>query len=161
MNGWIERGDDAVQIDHHFFRYDDPAGTLSVWRKIKLERGLIRHPSPSVRVAACRELLRLGTGQDECWEVLSDQERANFQDSGDICCSGEMIAATRKRISERAASGWWLEYQDQNIRRALTAINNRRMRLEFCRLYTREYPSDRDNGCRGSPPSRYNCARGR
>jgi hypothetical protein len=60
MNFWIERSDDAARIGHPYFVYNDPGGALSLWRTIKLERGLARHPSQSVRVPACRALLQLG-----------------------------------------------------------------------------------------------------
>ena len=57
MNWWIETNDAAARITYPYFNYSDPGGALSQWRVVKLERGLVRHPSPSVRVPACRELL--------------------------------------------------------------------------------------------------------
>src|SRR4051794_5093680 len=57
MNLWIERTDDTTRI---VFRHLDPGNALSLWRTVKLERGLVRHPSAGVRVPACRALLELG-----------------------------------------------------------------------------------------------------
>ncbi len=77
MNWWILRNDADARISYPYFGRNDPGGALSRWRVVKLECGLLRHPSASVRVLACRELLDLGGwGQDECWEILSDKDRA-------------------------------------------------------------------------------------
>ena len=97
MNWWIERGDDAVRITYPYFRYSDPGLALSRWRKVKLERGLARHPSQGVRVPACRELLMLGGwGQDECWDMLSANDKAHLSDGGYHCCTASEIAADKR-----------------------------------------------------------------
>jgi hypothetical protein len=153
MNWWMERSDRSARITYPYFGYNDPGDALGFWRTVKLERGLVRHPSAGVRVPACRELLLLGGyGQDECWEMLSSEDRAHLSDSGFLCCSAEEITAVRKGIGESSASLLWARYPDREDRRLLTAINNRKLRDEFCRLYECEYPGDKDNGCPADQP---------
>jgi hypothetical protein len=152
MNFWTERSDDTARIVYPHFHYNDPGQALSLWRTIKLERGLARHPSQGVRVPACRALLDLGGwGQDECWDTLSDSDREHLHDSGHVCCSADDIAAQRLGIEKRGLS-MWTQDSDRESRRRLTAISNHRLRAEFCRLYAREYPSDRDTGCPADQP---------
>ena len=155
MNWWIERSDREVRIGHPYFHYLDPGGALSQWRRVKLLRGLVRHPSAGVRVPACRELLLLGMGQDECWEVLTAEDRARLRDGGWVCCSTEAVADGRKENRGRGAEWWWGYYRSRESRRLLTAFNDRGMRRTFCRLWNAEYPEDRDNGCpaEGPPPA--------
>jgi len=118
-----------------------------------LERGLVKHPSPGVRVPACRELLQLsGWGQDECWETLSPDDRTHLHYSGYVCCLEDDIKAERTRNHERDATWWWERFVDRESRRMLTAMNNRTLRTEFCRLYTLEYPGDLDTGCPADLP---------
>jgi len=153
MNWWVERSDTAMRITYPHFRLNDPGGVLSLWRTVKLQRGLVRHPSPGVRVPACRELLLLaGWGQDECWESLTDEDKVHLHDSGYVCCSATEIAQWRAENQERGAAWWWQTYSDRESRRLLTAMNNRQMRAEFCRLYNLEYPGDKDTGCPADLP---------
>lgn len=151
MNFWIERGDDAMRISHPYFSFNDPGNSLGLWRTIKLERGLARHPSSGVRVPACHALLELGGWcQDECWETLSDSERASLRDPR----SADEIAAHRRQLQKFGLSMWTM-YLDRENRRMLTAVSNRELRTKFCSLYTREYPGDHDTGCPvdQSPPA--------
>jgi hypothetical protein len=117
MNWWIERSDDAVRVTYPYFMYSDPAQTLSLWRTIKLERGLLRHPSARVRVQACRALLELGAGQDECWETLSlatgstcmtvapDAVRLMTSlPSGDMCRRRDFLCGRSTTIPARCAA---------------------------------------------------------
>lgn len=151
MNWWIERADENVRITDFF--HNDPGGALSLWRMVKLERGLVRHPSPGVRVPACRELLGLGGwGQDECWDTLSESERAHLFDGGYRCCSATEIAATRRQLRERNASWWWPRYTERDTRRLLTAVSDRQLRADICRLYALEYSGDQDTGCPADRP---------
>jgi hypothetical protein len=153
MNFRIERSDESVRITYPYFRNADPGGALDLWRTIKLERGLVRHPSPGVRVPACRELLLLsGWGQDECWEALSDRDRAHLTDGGYLCCSASEVAANRLNLEKLGPSWWWTRFVTRDERRFLTAVSNRQRRVEFCALYQREYPGDRDNGCPADQP---------
>lgn len=153
MNFHVERNESAVSVHYPYFRYVDPGMALSRWRVVKLERGLVRHPSQGVRMPACRELLQLGSwGQDECWEMLSDSDKAHLHDSGFVCCSAADIAEHRHAEEQRGAKWWWnLEPRIDN-RRVLTAINNRKLRTEFCRLWDTAYPDDHDNGCPADQP---------
>ena len=153
MNWWIVQNDAAARITFPYFNYNDPGAALSPWRTVKLERGLVRHPSPGVRVPACRELLFLGGwGQDECWDVLSDTDRAHLSDSGYFCCSAAQIAAWRQRERGHDAVWWWRAYSERESRRLLTAINDPYLRPEFCRLWEHDYPGDQDNGCPADQP---------
>ncbi len=113
MNWWILRNDPAARITFPYFDHNDPGGTLDLWRRIKLERGLVRHPSPDVRVPACRELLELGNwGQDECWEALSESDRAHLHDSGYTCCSARDVAKSRLNMEKTDASWLWRSVPD-------------------------------------------------
>ena len=153
MNWWIERSDNTARISHRYFFDSDPGRALTLWRMVKLARGLIRHPSADVRVPACRELLQLGGwGQDECWEAVSDSDKAHLHDSGYVCCSSGDIAATRRDAQEHSASWWWSRSEDRDHQRLLTAVNNRKLRTEICRLYAHEYPGDKDTGCPADQP---------
>ena len=153
MNWWIERGDEDVKITSPYFRYADPGRALSLWRTVKLHRGLVRHPSPGVRVPACRELLQLaGWGQDECWEALSERDRAHLSDGGYLCCSASEVAKNRINLERLGPSWWWARFTTRDERRILTAVSNRQRRSEFCALYRREYPDDPDNGCPADQP---------
>ena len=153
MNWWIQRSDTDMRITYPYFTMNDPSGVLSLWRTVKLERGLVRHPSAGVRVPACRELLLLaGWGQDECWELLSDEDRVHLHDSGYFCCSAAEVAGWRTKNQERGAAWWWQHYRDREARRMLTAMNNRQLRAEFCRLYNLAYPGDKDTGCPADMP---------
>jgi hypothetical protein len=105
-------------------------------------------------VPACRELLLLGGwGQDECWELLSDEDRVHLHDSGYICCSAAEIANWRTKNQARGAAWLWQHYSNRESRRLLTAMNNREMRREFCRLYVLQYPGDNDIACPADLPA--------
>lgn len=153
MNYRIEQSGASAGITYPYFRYNDPGAAFSIWRTVKLVRGLVRHPSPDVRVPACLDLLMLdGLGQDECWEMLSDSERAYLSDSGYRFCSAKEIAAARQDMQMGGGSLLWSTHPDQDLRRVLTAVSNRKRRAEFCALYEREYPGDHDNGCPADQP---------
>jgi hypothetical protein len=152
VNWWIERGDDAFRIVYPHFRGNDPGMALSLWRTVKLERGLLRHPSPGVRIPACRDLLSMGWGLDECWETLPEGDTAHLSNSGCYGCSAEEIAKQRRKWQETGASYWWSRGLNRDGRRLLTTVSNRKLREEFCRLYVREYPGDHDNGCPADQP---------
>jgi hypothetical protein len=95
--------------------------------------------------------MELGSwGQDECWETLSDSDREHLHDSGYVCCSADDIAKERGQLQKFGMSMWMAA--DRESRRMLTAVSNRQLRTEFCRLYTREYPGDRDTGCPADQP---------
>ncbi len=153
MNWWIESSKDSARIGHPYFHYGDFDGALSEWRTVKLERGLVRHPAAGVRIPACRALLELGGwGQNECWELLSDSDKAHLTDGGNSCCTASDIAATRAKLQQRDADWWWSHYGQRENRRLLTSVNNRVLRTEICRRYEREYPGDRDTGCPADHP---------
>jgi hypothetical protein len=134
----------------YFTNNHDPGSALSRWRTLKLMRGLVRHPSPAIRVAACRRLLVTGYGQDECWESLTEAGRAQLSGSDAFCCAAESVVQ-RRRAAERDAESWWSN-GGRESRRLLTAMSNRRLRAEFCRRWALEYPGDQDNGCPADAP---------
>jgi hypothetical protein len=143
MNWWLQHSDRTTEIQHSSFNYNDPGDTLGLWRAVKLERGLLRHPSAGVRIPACRELLSIGGfAQNECWEMLSEQDRAHLADGGYHCCTAAEIAAERNGMHERDALPLWARMPDRDERRLLTTMNNRSLREIFCRLYECEYPGD-------------------
>jgi len=153
MNMSVERNDETARLIRPYFRYSDPGNALSQWRLLKLERGLVRHPSASIRQLACSELLYLSDwGQDECWEMLSDEDRAQLSDSACPTCPANRIAAGRQEFAERGVSRTWATYRDRDVRRRLTAVSNQQMRAEFCHLWEREYPGDTDTGCPADRP---------
>jgi hypothetical protein len=84
--------------------------------------------------------------------MLSDQERTHLKDGGYFCCSATQIAQSRVKDQERGAAYWWQNYTDREERRLMTTMNNRKMRVEFCRLYNLEYPGDKDTGCPADLP---------
>ena len=101
MNFWIERSDPDVHVDYPFLFRADPGGALSEARVVKLERGLARHPSSAVRLAACRQLeLR---GEDECWNQLSPPEQSRLADSCPPCAVNHR-AARNHEPHEREAT---------------------------------------------------------
>lgn len=151
MNWWLPGHDGALRLPFPSLSYSDPAEALSFWRTIKLRRGLVRHPSPAVRGPACRELINLGWGQDECWELLSPAEQAKLRDSRHSCCTAEQVVAARERFAQRPAADWWRK-ADRQARRIFTAVSNPSLRREFCRLYTLAYPGDTDTGCPADQP---------
>jgi len=153
MNWWVQPNDERAKITYPHFRTNDPGLALGQWRVVKLERGLVRHPSSNIRVAACRELLMIGGwGQDECWETLSEAERAHLSDSGYLCCSATEIADSRQKRALWAPDRWWATARDREPRRLLITINNATLRKEFCRRWEHEYPGDLDNGCPADQP---------
>ncbi len=151
MNWWFE-GKNA-KLPFPDFGRNDPGGALSLWRTMKLRRGLLRHPSAGIRVSACRELLSMGGwGQDEYWEQLSDEEQANLRAGRYACCTALEIAKWRQQNQDRGAAWFWKRYSDREARRLHTTMNNSRLRREFCRLYELEYPGDQDTGCPADRP---------
>jgi hypothetical protein len=142
MNWWLEPSDYMVGMDYH-----DPGDALSLWRQTKLLRGLVRHPSSKVRVTACYELLQFSDmGQDECWDALSEGEREQVATYSLSCCNANEVMSRRRGLA-MAASQWWSRRKELDLRRVMTAINDRRLRREFCKLFAGEYPDDYDNGC--------------
>ena len=142
MNLWFD-GKNAKLRSPDFAR-NDPGGALSLWRTMKLLRGLLRHPRSGIRVAACRELLSMGGwGQDECWEQLSDEEQTNLRAGGYTCCTAQKIAKWRREKQDDGAARLWKLYYDRDEKRLLTTMNNSRLRREFCLLAVGTFGCDR------------------
>jgi hypothetical protein len=147
MNRWIHSSDANGEIDSFNFHHSDPGSALTSWRTAKLQRGFLRHPNPRVRVPACRDLLLTGSGQDECWDMLSESDRTHLSDGGWISFSAAEIELKRQKTRGRGSEWLWRTYPDREQRRLYTAIHDRQLRTEFCRMWQREYLDDRDNGC--------------
>jgi hypothetical protein len=153
MNFWIETGDETASIAFPGFHYNDPGRALSEWREVKLVRGLLRHPSSNVRLAACWDLVLMGGwGQDECWDSLTGVEKAKLSSGVCLACTPDAITAERRRLQTRPATWWWEHYTDRELRRLLTAVNNPGLRVGVCRLYSRDYVGDQDTGCPADRP---------
>ncbi len=156
LNFWVP---DSIPSTDISFNDADAGDALNTWRVIKLYRGLVRHPNPRVYLDACATLVQWsgGWGQDECWESLTESDREHLRD-GTYERYGIYTRLTALDV-ERQRSDWndataadtWRD-TDLQHRRMLTAINNRRLRPEFCRLWAREYPGDHDNGCPADRP---------
>ncbi len=130
----------------------DPGGALSLWRTVKLQRGLLLHPSLEIRAWACRGLLNRSLGQDECWDLFTDAERLQIKEQDAKLPPKSELAHRRNEWQMHSAALHWKWSKEREVRRVLTAINNRRLRIEFCRLYELEYPGDRDNACPADRP---------
>lgn len=81
LNYWI--GPDQEGFYSMFLHHMDPGGELGLWREVKLQRGLLRHPQRRVRLAACWQLVGLtGWGQDECAKGVSDSDWKDVASGG-------------------------------------------------------------------------------
>jgi hypothetical protein len=152
MNWWMEDTADTAHNPYPHFRYNDPGSVLGLWRTVKIERGLVSYPNRDIRLLACGELTGLtGWGQDECWESLSEEDRA-YQREKCRCDPAEDLARGRENLVKLDASWWWTRFASRDERRLLTTISNPKRRAELCRLYEHEYPGDHDNGCPADRP---------
>ncbi|HEV1284886.1 MAG TPA: hypothetical protein VNU44_06230 [Bryobacteraceae bacterium] len=122
----------------------DPGGALGWWRTAKIARGLVRHPERDMRILGCETLLRLTRWQDECWDQLSQADRAEMT---------PLDQFSRPR-EEHAMQDWnWaVDARDISWMRLLTTVNRPILRREFCRLFTQRFPNDHDNGCPADRP---------
>lgn len=135
----------TTQVDFH---YADPGHALTAWRRLKLLRGLLLHPSSAVRISACREILRQRSGEDGCWSLLSPAEKSLTSAHGSVCCTEQQFQQNRRDIMEKSAEWWWSIYgQDREGARALTSVNIPQRRAEICALWNKHYPHDPDSGC--------------
>ncbi len=126
----------------------DPGQSLGLWRTAKLARGLVRNPERGTRVFGCQVLILMGQWQDECWEQLSQEDRAIWSEHGlipaDQIPQGNQGYAMKEWV--RAAGS------DTDMMRLLTTVNNPALRRQFCRLFTQRFPADHDNGCPAAQP---------
>jgi len=160
MNWWVVPG---FKFYFPVEGNSDPRITLYPWRRVKLLRGLLRHPSPDLRLRACQALLDLSRAQDECWDIFAPDERQKMRSPGQFDSSEERWEKNRE-WENRARAEWRLLFsrrrQYESFRpgyfrdeaRLFTTINNRALRTEFCRLFLQEFPDDHDNGCPADRP---------
>lgn len=142
---WVQPGWDPGLGD---LGRQDPGYALHRWREVKILRGLFQHPDHDLRLLACSTLLNYETGQDECWENLTPEEKVQ------LTREFESARATKKLLESHSASELWDVYlgSDKDRLRLLTTESNRRLRADFCRLFTLHFPDDRDNGCYAEQP---------
>lgn len=122
----------------------DPGDVLGMWRTAKIARGLVRHREGGTRDLGCLTLLWMGRWQDECWEQLSPEDRAELPP----------LDQFHNGIEDHAMGEWSraVAANDLDMLRLLTAVNRPTLRQEFCRLFTQRFPSDHDNGCPADQP---------
>jgi hypothetical protein len=152
---WVQPG-----WDRRFLTDDlDPGNALGLWRRVKLLRGLLRHPDPRLRSAACEQLLLWGRAQDECFDQF---------DPASITGTGPGLnynpipidewLRNRRWENKFARQEWEGLLSEKNHPgiidqlKMLTTVSNHQLREEFCRLFLREFPNDHDNGCPADQP---------
>ncbi|MBS1823831.1 MAG: hypothetical protein JST93_00800 [Acidobacteria bacterium] len=123
---------------------------LSLWRTVKLLRGLLRHPNAHLRIDACRELIGYD-GLDECYEGLTVAERAQLRSGGYVCCSAEEVAERRYSFQTRTPDWFW-RHRGPDVQRLYTSVRDPALRAQFCRLWHAEHPADTDTGCDPANP---------
>jgi hypothetical protein len=123
--------------------YIDPGLAFSIWRRVKVLRGLLRHPDSDVRIAACEDLMELGRAQDECWDDLPAEDRQQ-QDTW-----------KQNRKFETMTDMYWdwaLQPLDMDQLRLFTTINNSQLRRKYCGKFRERFPNDIENGCPADQP---------
>jgi hypothetical protein len=139
--------------------HKDPGNALGIWRTIKIQRGLLRHPDPRLRRMACETLLLWGRSQDECLDDLSPEERVEHGLAWNGIVPAERGVANRDWEQRFAESEWsdlmsrseW-NRDDMDEIRMFTAVSNRGLRTRFCGEFQRRFPNDHDNGCPADQP---------
>ena len=138
----------------------DPSQVLGSWRTIKLMRGLLRHPDPQLRLAACEALLSK-TAQDECYEGLEPAKRTEFGTYYNAVVPAKEWERSRRWLREFARNDWewglgdWRHFGTPDTLDRLklfTTVNDRKLREEFCEKFQRMFPDDHDNGCPADRP---------
>ncbi|MGJ5815450.1 hypothetical protein [Paludibaculum fermentans] len=126
----------------------DPFGALSQWRKVKLWRGLLKHPDRDVRLAVCESLLYFGWAQDECWDQFPEAERA-LLDRHHYIIPPERAWRENRQAESRMAARWAMNISRATIApwqmdrlRLHTTVNSRPLRTRFCRDFLRRFPLD-------------------
>jgi hypothetical protein len=151
MNYWMGGGQESTGLNRPFDR-SDPGQKLGWWREAKLLRGLLRHPQPKIRSAACEALIGFsGWEQDECRDVFPEFGRRSDRGTGRV----------KDDLETRNWFGWYLftvdlpksdprrsiGNDDMDMLRFLTTINNPTLRREFCQKFLAKFTHDTDNGC--------------
>lgn len=152
MTHWIRQSRLSVSFNSFNHYYADPGLALTSWRRAKILRGYLRHPSPKIYLYGCRSLIAIDRGQDECWDRLNQNEKDFLETNYPGWCRQSDIQKRRLTDAARPPSHWWNIYKDQDTRRLFTAFNHPPHRAAFCRLYTAEYPNDTDHACPANTP---------
>ena len=118
---------------------------LEGWRSTKLLRGLLSHPDSGLRLAACKNLLFAGRALDECWYQLTEEDRKRLIANAPGWLTPDQISRNHQGFLRRAKDEWNSLNRDQL--RIFTTVNDQRLRREFCRLYERRFPGDKESGC--------------
>jgi hypothetical protein len=148
---WIDPAEAESKPYNTPWGIQDPGNVLSEWRKAKLWRGLLRHPARNVRLMGCNALIRMGNGQDECWDAMSEAERRDLQPT-EVKPTETLVQEERQRDAKWDPAWMWKTYSSVDDRRLQTAHSNPRIRQAACALWAREYPTDPDNGCPADRP---------
>jgi len=136
----------------------DPGRALGRWRLSKLLRGLLRHPDPRLRLAACETLLLWGRSQDECYDQLDPRRRTQRGEYWNGVVPADEWSGNRSWEKELALRDWeslLARKTDAGIideMKLFTTVNNRELRQKFCQLFQQEFPNDHDNGCPADQP---------
>ncbi len=137
---------------------NDPGGRFTVWRTIKLLRGLLRHPDPKLQDLGCESLLMLERAQDECWDMIPADQRKDLNRYHNMLHPLDEWRANRT-FEQRAQLEWDRMVGNDRYRlgnlddlRVFTTINNTSLRTHFCDLFSARFPGDSDNGCPANQP---------
>jgi hypothetical protein len=147
---WWVRPDHGSDV--RWFDRNDPGSALGSWRRTKLLRGLLRHPDPSLRLRACKEMLVMGLGQDECWDNLNEEDRKQLIANAPGWLTSDSISKDHRGFIQHAKELWGALSNNQDQLRLFTAANDQRVRREFCGLYKLRFPGDMDTGCPSDRP---------
>jgi hypothetical protein len=156
MNYWIGVDQDGTDLPDLFAR-SDPGLKLGWWREAKLLRGLLRHPQPKIRRAACEALIEFGGWeQDECRDTFPelgrrpDRGEERVKDDLDTrnWFNWYLFPADLPKSDPRRSVG----NDDMDMLRFLTTVNDPTLRREFCQKFLATFPHDTDNGCPADKP---------
>jgi len=162
MNWWVQPGANRGLVDNS---HGDPQHALLQWRPVKILRGLLRHPDRNLQLRACEKLLNWRVAQDECWNSLTPEERKMPDRYYNGINPASAWEQNRRFEKQYALQSWNGLIREKNFSpnaveriwaidemRLYTTINNRRVREEFCQLFLKEFPDDKDNGCPAGQP---------
>jgi hypothetical protein len=85
---------------------NDPGGALGTWRRIKLLRGLLRHPDRRLRLCACKRLLFESMAQDECWDALTEEDRKQLIADAPGWLTPDSISKDYRSFNQHAKDLW-------------------------------------------------------
>jgi hypothetical protein len=153
MGFWI--GPDVSGSSRMVDYRNDPGSALGKWRRTKLLLGLLRHPQPTVRIAAC---IALDPFRHPCEQIFSTAEWERVYEGGlrrrePFHWEVKDQQAERERF-KRALYAQSVSPSDPDYSpgamdelRVLTTTHDPVLRREFCATFMKRFPGDTDNGC--------------